>query len=104
MSTGDAFPTSNPFVLWDNCGPDTGRADGCANTNIGPGRSNKESDVAPILPHPSADVTRACRTDGCPECVTNLETPSSTYATPDGFIANYVCLSCGHAWTTAWRD
>ena len=50
-------------------------------------------------------ITRMARADGCPECVTNYETPSSVWPDPPhGFIANYVCGSCGHAWTTSWRD
>ena len=40
--------------------------------------------------------------DGCPSCVVNTETPSSVYATDAGHLANYVCLDCGHAWSTSW--
>ena len=44
------------------------------------------------------------RIDGCPECVQNAETPSSVYPTGDGWLCNYICLDCGHAWSTAWKD
>lgn len=47
---------------------------------------------------------RMARIDGCGECVVNHETPSSVWPDGDGFLANYVCLSCGHAWSTSWRD
>ena len=63
----------------------------------------------PSLP-PAADeaqhppLTALSRVDGCPECVENAETPSSAYATGDGYLCNYVCLDCGHAWATSWKD
>ena len=44
------------------------------------------------------------RIDGCPSCVQNAETPSSAYRTGDGWLCNYICLDCGHAWSTAWKD
>lgn len=41
--------------------------------------------------------------DGCPECVYNTEAPSSVHDdSPRGWLANYVCADCGHAWTTSW--
>lgn len=40
--------------------------------------------------------------DGCPSCVVNVEAPSSVYAISAGHLANYVCLDCGHAWSTSW--
>ena len=58
-----------------------------------------------VQPTPaSIEIDRASRLDGCPSCVLNVEAPSSTYATADGFLSNYVCLTCGHAWSTSWRD
>ena len=55
---------------------------------------------------PDVYAERMSRVDGCPECVTNVEAPSSVYDTADGFLANYVCQSpsCGYAWTTGWGD
>lgn len=80
----------------------------------GRGRSTAKEviDVA-ILPHADPEVStsptllaaRLSSADGCPECVTNVETPSSVYDQGAGqYLANYLCMSCGHAWTTSWRD
>ena len=57
-----------------------------------------------IMPADSSNHHPASLVDGCPECVVNVETPSSTYSTPQGTLANYVCLDCGHAWSTSWKD
>lgn len=42
--------------------------------------------------------------DGCPSCVINLEPPRSSARFPGGWTAAYLCTSCGHAWTTDWKD
>lgn len=98
-STRSTLSLCSKGNLRDNYVTDTGRADGCANTNIGPGRSTEEIDVGTSLP-----PLPMSRIDGCPECVENAETPSSAYATDDGYLCNYVCQDCGHAWSTAWKD
>lgn len=55
--------------------------------------------------HPPRFAERMSRVDGCGECVSNYATPSAVYDDNDGgFLANYICESCGHAWTTSWRD
>ena len=54
---------------------------------------------------PDVYAERMSRVDGCPECVTNYTLPSSVYdAHGGGFLANYICESCGHAWTTSWGE
>ena len=104
-------PTQTP-VSWENSDSETGR---CANTDPLLDRldlDNEGSGPMAIMPTdettgtnpPDVYAERMSRVDGCGECVTNVEAPSSVYATPDGFLANYVCLSCGHAWSTSWRD
>lgn len=42
--------------------------------------------------------------DACPECCINVEPPSSVYATDTGWLTNHVCVDCGHAWSTNWKD
>lgn len=92
----------------DNGTPETGRADGCANTNIGPGRTDEEFDVGNILPlaaddvRPSPDVLRMSRIDGCPEACGNTEAPRMVDPTTTGFVAHYRCTDCGHLWFTSW--
>ena len=44
------------------------------------------------------------RTDRCPECVTNTETPITVEPVRGGYLATYVCAACGHHWTTSWAD
>lgn len=109
-STDTATPAVHPRDAWDNWTPETGRADGCVNTNIGPGRSDKESDVDTSLPPPAVIAqetphpARMSRLDGCPACVVNTEPPRSIQPTADGYIAAYLCTDCGHAWLTSWKD
>ena len=45
---------------------------------------------------------RASATDGCPNCVANVEPPRETETTDHGFVAHYVCTDCGHRWETGW--
>ena len=86
---------------------------GARTPNTGPGRPTKEVDVATSLPYPPMPahgtpenyLKRMSRVDGCPSCVENAETPSSVHDNhPHGWLANYVCIHCGHAWTTSWGD
>lgn len=56
-------------------------------------------------PPPNEYLERMARVDGCPECATNYEAPTAVYDNaPHGWLANYVCESCGHAWTTSWGE
>lgn len=95
----------NPLVLWDNGDPDKGRADGCVNTNIGPGRSTKESDVAPIITplHPEPQQHPLSRLDGCPDACGNTELPYRWEPTADGYRTYYGCEDCGQFWTADWK-
>lgn len=86
----------------------------CANTESGPRRSTTSEEVIAVAlsvpPTPDNAPTvgyaaRMARVDGCPEACGNYETPSSVWPDPPrGFIANYVCTDCGHAWSTSWED
>ena len=103
---------------WDNIGTNKdgpeGRVLAHSTGSPGPRQSLKWSDrLMAILPETDSTVTpppdvflsRMATLDGCPECVLNVEPPSSVHDDPPrGFLANYVCMVCGHAWTTAWRD
>jgi hypothetical protein len=63
----------------------------------------------PMASMPAADTNRAhppemSLADACPSCVLNLEPPRSAARIPGGWTAAYLCSSCGHAWTTDWKD
>ena len=97
--------------VWENCTDVRTPATGCYRPGGMADQPAKDVIDVAILPHPAPPVsstlyaTRMSTLDGCPECVTNAETPSSTYDDGAGrFVANYVCLACGHAWMTSWRD
>lgn len=83
---------------------------GAATPNSGPGRPDKEVDVGNILPHgtdntePPPETAWMARLDGCPSACGNTELPTGVSWTPDGFLAHYVCESCGVAWSTAWKE
>lgn len=118
MSPGDKAILAGRFGLDREIiqAPDKGRADGCANTNIGPGRSRTVEgtviDVGTSLPYPSAGVRHTpdfrlswmARIDGCPSCVVNTEAPRWTASTAHGFTAAYTCSDCGHRWSTDWSE
>jgi hypothetical protein len=40
--------------------------------------------------------------DGCPNCVRNVEPPRSAVPVSNGWRCAYLCVDCGHAWTTDW--
>ena len=74
---------------------------GAAPTDIRPLDREPLTEGGPV---PIVPPRALSRIDGCPECVINAETPSSVWPTHDGYLANYVCLDCGHAWSTSWKD
>lgn len=65
-----------------------------------------------IVPDAQPSVTtspdfaaRMARVDGCPEACGNVQPPLEVQDDqPHGFIANYLCGSCGHAWSTGWGE
>ena len=106
LSTGSALSPDSGGQTWENLTDGTGR---CANTDPLLDRINLVYEGSgPMHIVPAAESTATpppeSRIDGCPSCVQNAETPSSAYRTGDGWLCNYICLDCGHAWSTAWKD
>ena len=65
----------------------------------GRGRTNEEFDMESL-----ARVDPAGNSDGCPNCVLNVEAPAFWDATIEGaIVCTYLCSDCGHEWTTEWR-
>lgn len=70
--------------------------------------------MSELFPHPVdeslavaiqiPDHSAMSNVDGCPECVRNVEPPRSAVPVDQGWRCAYLCSSCGHAWTTDWRE
>jgi DNA-directed RNA polymerase subunit M/transcription elongation factor TFIIS len=65
-----------------------------------------EEDVLAVpesMPPPlGATAEQFLRTDGCPQCVTNVVMPYRIAIEDHGFTAYYHCRPCRHHWWTSW--
>jgi len=109
------YPLSVQLATLEQAKDRSTRATGCDNsqsvTRVSPNpTSERRERLMAIMPAPTdappdpPPTLWMAAVDGCPECVLNVEPPTSTVALTNGYRNAYLCSDCGHAWTTDWRN